>query len=83
VTQKITRTQWKKRISTYCVANGIEKTAGQIERMAIKAYKRVEQEEQLRNATEYEIYEAGLRILGIYTDITPRQAIDNMERQAA
>ena len=79
MTPKITRTQWKKRISTYCAANGIEKSAGQIERMAIKAYKRVEHEEQLRNATEYEIFEAGLRILGIYTDITPREAIDNME----
>ena len=79
---KITRTQWKKRISIYCAANGIEKSAGQIERMAIKAYKRVEHEEQLRNATEYEIYEAGLRILGIYTDITPRQAVQEMERAA-
>lgn len=75
MTPKITRTQWKKRISTYCAANGIEKTAGQIERMAIKAYKRVEHEEQLRNATEYTIFEAGLRILGIYTDTTPRDAL--------
>lgn len=79
MTPKITRTQWKKRISQYCATNGIEKSAGQIERMAIKAYKRIEHEEQLRNATEYEIYEAGLRILGIYSDITPREAIDNME----
>lgn len=79
---KITRTQWKKRITEYCLANGIDKSAGQIERMAIKAYKRVEHEEQLRNATEYEIYEAGLRILGIYTDITPREAVQEMERAA-
>ena len=82
MTPKITRTQWKKRISTYCAANGIEKSAGQIERMAIKAYKRVEHEEQLRNATEYEIYEAGLRILGIYSDITPREAVQEKERAA-
>lgn len=79
---KITRTQWKKRITEYCLANGIDKSAGQIERMAIKAYKRVEHEEQLRNATEYEIYETGLRILGIYTDITPREAVQEMERAA-
>ena len=79
---KITRTQWKKRITEYCLANGIDKSAGQIERMAIKAYKRVEREEQLRNATEYEIYEAGLRILGIYTDVTARDAADNMEAAA-
>lgn len=79
---KITRTQWKKRITEYCLANGIDKSAGQIERMAIKAYKRVEHEEQLRNATEYDIFEAGLRILGIYTDITPRQAVQEMERAA-
>lgn len=78
MTPKITRTQWKKRISQYCAANGIEKTAGQIERMAIKAYKRVEHEEQLRNATEYEIFEAGLRILGIYTDITAREAAEEL-----
>lgn len=76
---KITRTQWKKRITEYCAEHGIDKTAGQIERMAIKAYKRVEHEEQLRNATEYEIYEAGLRILGIISDPTPRDAIRNME----
>ena len=76
---KITRTKWKKRITEYCLANGIDKSAGQIERMAIKAYKRVEHEEQLRNATEYEIYEAGLRILGIYSDITPREAVQEME----
>jgi len=75
VTPKITRTQWKKRITEYCLANGIDKSAGQIERMAIKAYKRVEHEEQLRNATEYEIFEAGLRILGIYTDTTARDAL--------
>ena len=79
MTPKITRTQWKKRITEYCFANGIDKSAGQIERMAIKAYKRVEHEEQLRNATEYEIFEAGLRILGIYTDTTARGAADNME----
>jgi len=75
VTPKITRTEWKNRISAYCFENGIDKSPGQVERMAIKAYKRVEHEEQLRNATEYEIFEAGLRILGIYTDTTPREAL--------
>lgn len=39
---EITLTGWKCRIATFCAERGIDKSAGQIERLAIKIAKRAE-----------------------------------------
>ena len=41
-----------------------------------------ERDAYFKSLTADETYETGLRILGIYTDITPREAVKNMERAA-
>ena len=40
-------------------------------------------DERIKNMTEDQMYDEGLRILGIITDTTPRDAIKNIERMAA
>ena len=75
----LTTTGWEKRITQYCFDHGIERSKGQIQRMAIKIAKRFRFMTGMRYASEAEQFEAGLRILGIYTDTTAREAADNME----
>lgn len=75
--ETLTLTGWKKRITAYCVDHMIEKSAGQIERMALKIHKRQQ------SMSEVLDFYAALRILGICSDTTARDAINNLERQAA
>lgn len=72
----LTTTGWEKRITQYCFDHGIDRTKGQIQRMALKIAKRFQYMTGQRFATESEEFYAGLRILGIYTDDTARTAIE-------
>ena len=76
-----TLTGWKRRITTYLDANGIEKSSSAISRMATKINKRFEWATANVDATDYELAEAGLRILGILSDPTARDAVRNIERE--
>ena len=69
-------TGWRTRISDYCEANGIDKSKNQIKRMACQINKRMESMNE-----ELDFYTA-LRILGLSSDTTARDAIRNMERAA-
>ena len=74
--QKINLTAWKKQIKAYCVENGVDKTDSQISRMAVKITKRMSAMNE-----ELEFFEA-LRILGILSDPTARDAVRNLEAAA-
>lgn len=74
---------WKCRIAAYCEANGIEKSESAIRRMAAKINKRFEWSTANINATDYELAETALRILGILSDPTARDAVRNVEAVAA
>lgn len=69
-----TITGWKKSIREHCNAHGINKSDSQISRMATKLHKRAE-----FNLDKSNFFEA-MRILGLISDTTPRDAVDNMER---
>ena len=56
---------------------------GKVQRLALKITKRMENMTQFVGATEDEVYEMGLRILGIHTDPTARDAARNIEAAAA
>ena len=84
MTQKtLTTTGWEKRITQYCFDHGIERSKGQIQRMAIKIAKRFQFMTGMRYASEAEQFEIGLRILGLHSDTTARDAVKNIEKQAA
>ena len=55
----------------------------QVKRLAKKVAWRVENMTQFVGATEDEVYEMGLRILGIHADLTARDAARNIETVAA
>ena len=78
-----TLTGWKRRIAAYLEANGIEKSPSAISRMATKINKRFEWSTANIDATDYELAEAALRILGIHADPTARDAVRNIEAVAA
>lgn len=69
-------TGWKNKIREYCDANGIDKSDSQVSRMATKICKRMAAMNE-----EIDFYTA-LRILGMSSDTTARDAIRNMERAA-
>lgn len=79
----LTTTGWEKRITEYCFDHGIERSKGQVQRMAVKIAKRFKFMTGMRFASEAEQFEVGLRILGLHSDTTARDAITNIERQAA
>ena len=56
---------------------------GKVQRLALKITKRMENMTQFVGATEDEVYEMGLRILGIMPDPTARDAVRNIEAVAA
>ena len=78
-----TLTGWKRRIAAYLEVNGIEKSPSAISRMATKINKRFEWSTANIDATDYELAETALRILGIHADPTARDAAHNMEAVAA
>ena len=55
---------------------------GKVQRLALKITKRMENMTQFVGATEDEVYEMGLRILGIMPDPTARDAVRNIEAAA-
>ena len=63
-------------------ANGIEKSPSAISRMATKINKRFEWSTANIDATDYELAETALRILGIHADPTARDAVRNIEAVA-
>lgn len=71
----LTTTGWEKRITEYCFDHGIERSKGQVQRMALKIAKRFQHMTGQRFATESEEFYAGLRILGIHKDETAQKAI--------
>lgn len=75
--QKTNLTAWKKAIRTYCEENKIDKTDSQVSRMAVKVTKRMTAMNE-----ELDFFQA-LRILGILTDTTARDAVRNLEGAAA
>lgn len=77
-----TLTGWKRRITAYCAANNIPRSSSQISRMALKINKRFEWATANVDATDYELAEAGLRILGIHMDPTARDAVKSLEAAA-
>lgn len=72
----MTLTGWKHRIREYCDANAIDKSDSQVSRMASKISKRMAAMNE-----ELDFFEA-MRILGMSSDTTARDAIRNMERAA-
>lgn len=68
-----TMTGWKHRIREYCDAQNIPKSDSQVSRMAVKISKRMTAMNE-----ELDFYEA-LRILGLSSDTTARDAIRNIE----
>lgn len=60
----------KNDIKRYCEDNAIDRTDSQISRMALKIHKR---------GDDVMDFEHGLRILGILTDETARDAVRNIE----
>ena len=66
---EITLTGWKHRIRAYCDANAIDKSDSQVSRMALKISKRMT---SMNSVTDWE---RALRILGLATDTTPRDAL--------
>ena len=78
-----TLTGWKRRIAAYLEANGIEKSPSAISRMATKINKRFEWSTANIDATDYELAETALRVLGIHADPAARDAARNIEAVAA
>lgn len=66
---------WKRRIAAYLGSHGIEKSESAIRRMAARI------DARMTAMNDVHTFEAGLRILGIITDTTARDAIRNIERE--
>ena len=72
-----TQSGWEKKITAYAVDQLIPLSRGQVKRMALKIHKRAEHMQAELT------FEQALRILGIHSDPTARDAVRNLERQAA
>lgn len=68
-----TATGYKMRILAHCLAEGIEITSSKAQRLAVRIARRAEAMQE-----QHDFYES-LRVLGIYTDTTARDAVRNME----
>ena len=72
-----TQTGWQNKIAEHCFEHMIAVSRGQIKKMAYKIHKRaIESQEPLD-------FEHALRILGIHSDTTARDAARNLEGLAA
>lgn len=69
-----TATEYRDEIIAYYDAIGEPISTSRAMKLAIKMHRK---RDQIRT------FEDGLRILGIFTDVTPRKAVRNIERQAA
>ena len=55
---------------------------GKVQRLALKITKRMDAATRFAGSTDAEVYEIGLRILGLHTDATARDAVRNIEAAA-
>lgn len=67
---------FQNRIISYCFDHGLEVTNGKARKLGIRLARRAE---SMRD--EFDFYES-LRVLGIHTDSTARDAIKNLEKSA-
>lgn len=54
-----------------------------VQRLALKITKRMDAATRFAGSTDAEVYEIGLRILGLHADATARDAVRNIEAAAA
>ena len=69
-----TASAFKARIISYCVDNGVELSASKAQRLAVRIARRAERMQQ-----EFDFFEH-MRILGMTSDTTARDAVRNIER---
>ena len=69
-----TASAFKARIITYCIDNGVELSGSKAQRLAVRIARRAEKMQQ-----EFDFFEH-MRILGMTTDTTARDAVRNIER---
>ena len=69
-----TASAFKARIVSYCIDNGVELSNSKAQRLAVRIARRAEKMQQ-----EFDFFES-LRILGMTTDTTARDAVRNLER---
>lgn len=64
------------RIVEFCLANGIEISGSKADRLGVRMKRRADSMQELFD------FEDSLRVLGIHTDSTARDAVRNLERTA-
>lgn len=69
-----TASAFKARIISYCIDNGVELSASKAQRLAVRIARRAEKMQQ-----EFDFFEH-MRILGMTSDTTARDAVRNIER---
>ena len=69
-----TASAFKARIISYCIDNGVELSGSKAQRLAVRIARRAERMQQ-----EFDFYEH-MRILGMTSDTTARDAVRNIER---
>ena len=69
-----TASAFKARIVSYCIDNGVELSNSKAQRLAIRIARRAEKMQQ-----EFDFFES-LRVLGMTSDPTARDAVRNIER---
>ena len=69
-----TASAFKARIVSYCIDNGVELSNSKAQRLAVRIARRAEKMQQ-----EFDFFES-LRVLGMTSDPTARDAVRNIER---
>lgn len=69
-----TASAFKARIISYCIDNGVELSNSKAQRLAVRIARRAEKMQQ-----EFDFFES-LRVLGMTSDPTARDAVRNIER---
>ena len=69
-----TASAFKARIISYCIDNGVELSGSKAQRLAVRIARRAEKMQQ-----EFDFFEH-MRILGMTSDTTARDAVRNIER---
>ena len=69
-----TASAFKARIVSYCIDNGVELSNSKAQRLAIRIARRAE-----KMQAEFDFFES-LRVLGMTSDPTARDAVRNIER---
>lgn len=72
-----TASAFKARIISYCIDNGVELSSSKAQRLAVRIARRAEKMQQ-----EFDFFEH-MRILGMTSDTTARDAVRNIERATA